>query len=211
MKKLLTAVALLSFGTAYAQSGKSEKPAAPSGAAATPSGGAAAAGGEMTPPKPGPETEALKPFVHNIASTGTIAANSMGNNPEMPTKGKATCHWAVNNFWAMCDIDETTGTGKTAMKWVAHWMFGYDMVAKGYRGVMLDNMGMMMPMKGTLEGTKLTWESMNEMKGGPPGMPTKIRFAMDAADPKNIKFTEEGMVGGKWVTRGTGVHKMSGK
>jgi hypothetical protein len=209
MTKLLTAVALLSFGTAYAQSGKADKPAAaPSGAAAAPSGGTAAP--DMTPPKPGPETEALKPFVHNITSTGTVAAGSMGSNPELPTKGKATCHWTVANFWAMCDIEETTGTGKTAMKWIGHWMFGYDLMAKGYRGVMLDNMGSMVPMKGTLEGTKLTWESMNDMKG-PPGMPTKIRFAMDAADPKNIKFTEDGMVGGKWVTRSTGVHKLSGK
>ncbi|MDB4965090.1 MAG: hypothetical protein JWN44_779 [Myxococcales bacterium] len=211
MTKLLTAVALLSFGTAYAQSGKTDKPAAaPSGAAATPSGASAAAE-PMMPPKPGPETEALKPFAHNIVSTGTVMAGAMGNNPEMATKGKATCHWAVGNLWVMCDIEEVTGTGKTAFKWMGHWMFGYDVMAKGYRGVMLDNMGMMAPMKGTLDGSKLTWESMNEMKGGPPGMPTKMRFAMDATDAKNIKFTEDGWVGGKWVTRGTGVHKVVGK
>ena len=38
----------------------------------------------------------------------------------------------------------TTGTGKTAMKWMGHWVFGYDVTAKGYRGTMSDNMGMMM-------------------------------------------------------------------
>ena len=34
-----------------------------------------------------------------------------------------------------------------------------------------------------------------------------IRFTEDATDPKAIKFTEEGMVGGKWVVRGTAVRK----
>src|SRR5215813_2561463 len=97
MNKLLAAVALLSFGTAYAQgsgtaakpapSGTAAKPAA-SGAAAkpgtAPSGAAGAPSGEMMmPQKPGPETEALKPFAHNVTSTGTIVAGAMGpNSPE---------------------------------------------------------------------------------------------------------------------------------
>jgi hypothetical protein len=221
MNKLLAAVALLSFGTAYAQgSGTAAKPAAPAKTATpakpatAPSGAAAgttppASGEMMMPQKPGPETEALKPFVHNVSSTGTIVAGAMGpNSPETPTKGKATCKWIDANWWAACDIEDTAGTGKSAMKWIGHWVFGYDMAAKGYRGFMVDNMGMSMPFKGTLEGSKLTWESAQEMKM--PGMPSKIRITMDAAEPKAIKFTEEGFMNGKWAVRGTATHKMAG-
>ena len=92
------------------------------------------------------------------------------------------------------------------MKWMGHWVFGYDTATKSYRGVMVDNMGMMMPMKGTLEGSKMTWESTGEMKV--PNMPSKMRFTMDAADPKNIKFTEEGEMNGKWAVHSTATHKM---
>src|SRR5262245_22331061 len=178
MNKLLIAVVALSFGTAYAQkpeTTKTEKPAgAPpaAGAAPTkaekPAPGAPPAGApaaEMAPPKPGPETEALKPFVKNVTSTGTVAAGAMGpNSPEMTTKGKGTCKWVLNNLWGSCDFEETTGTGKTAMKWSGHWVFGWDFMAKGYRGVMTSTMGNQMRMKGTLEGAKLTWETMDEVK-----------------------------------------------
>jgi hypothetical protein len=224
MNKLLAAVVLLGFATAHAQT-KTEKPATPptgaaakpatppSGAAGAPAAGAPAAGAppaEMAPPKPGPETEALKPFAKSVQSTGTIVAGAMGpNSPETPTKGKSTCKWTMNNLWVMCEIDETSGTGKTAMKWMGHWVFGYDFGQKGYRAFMTDNWGTMTPFKGTLEGTKLTWESIGEMKG-PPGMPTKMRVTLDATDPKAIKFTEEGFLNGKWMVRGTATHKVAG-
>ena len=61
---------------------------------------------------PGPDQDALKPFVHNGAYTGTRV---MPDGKEAPTKGKQTCKWLPGNMWAMCDIDMTTGTGKTAM------------------------------------------------------------------------------------------------
>jgi hypothetical protein len=207
MNKLVIALSICTFGvTAYAQSGKSAKPAT----ATPPSGATAAAGAapeKMEMPKPGPEQDALKPFVHNMTSTGTTVAGAMGpNSPEMKTKGKAMCKWIDGNLWAACDIEESAGTGKTAMKWMGHWVFGYDALAKGYRGVMVDNMGMMMPMKGTLDGAKMTWESATEMKV--PNMPSKMRFTEDATDPKNIKFTEEGEMNGKWMERSTAVHKV---
>src|SRR5262245_47697531 len=100
MNKLLSAAVVLSFGIAHAQT-KTEKPATPpptktekpatppSGAAALPAAAAPAGGApaEMTPPKPGPESEALKPFAHNVQATGTIPAGAMGPNaPETSTK-----------------------------------------------------------------------------------------------------------------------------
>ncbi|HEX9101314.1 MAG TPA: hypothetical protein VF997_03885, partial [Polyangia bacterium] len=129
---------------------------------------------------------------------------------EMPEKGKQTCKWLPGNMWASCDIDMTAGTGKTAMKWMGHLVMGYDTMAKAYRAVMTDNMGMMGRMKGTLDGKKMVWESMDEMKGGPPGMPSKERVTDDATDPKVEKMTFEGWMGGKWVPMGSGEFKNAG-
>jgi hypothetical protein len=212
MNKLTFVAVLLSFSVAHAQgTAADKKPAgekAPAADKAAPGGDPMAA--MMAMSKPGPDQEALKPFVHNITSTGNVVAGGMGpGSPEMPTKGKATCKWINNNMWAACDIDETMGTGAKAMKWSGHWVFGWDNLAKAYRGMMTDNFGMMERMKGSLDGTKMTWESMDEMKV--PNMPSKSRITMDAADPKNIKFTEEVFMGGKWVVHGTATHKMSGK
>ncbi len=205
MNKLIIAVAIGTFGLAYAQTktDKAEKPATPpsGGTAAAPAGGAP----EMAPPKPGAEQEALKPFAKNMTSTGTRATP---DGKEMPTKGKQTCKWIDGNMWVACDIEETAGTGKTAMKWMGHMVFGYDTMAKGYRAVMTDNFGMMGRMKGTMEGSKMVWESMDEVKM--PGMPSKERVTEDATDPKAVKLTFEGMMNGKWVPTGSATLKSAG-
>lgn len=208
MNKLAFAALLFSFSVAHAQ-GADKKPAAAADSKAAPAGDDPMAK-MMAMSKPGPDQEALKPFVHNIVSTGSMVAGSMGpGSPEMPTKGKASCKWIAANMWASCDIDETMGAGAKAMAWHGHWVFGYDNMSKGYRGVMSDNFGMMERMKGTLDGSKLIWESMDEMKI--PNMPSKTRITEDATDPKNIKFTEEVMMGGKWMVHGTATHKVTGK
>ena len=205
MKKLLIAISLCSFGVAYAQSGKTDKPTTPP--PGKPSGGSAApAGGmEMTPPKPGPEQEALKPFVRNGSYTGTRMSP---DGKEMPEKGRQSCKWLPGGMWASCDIEMTTGTGKTAMKWMGHLVMGYDTMAKGYRAVMTDNFGMMGRMKGDLDGKKMTWESMDEMKM--PGMPQKERVTDDATDAKVEKMTFEGEMNGKWMPMGSGEFKRGG-
>ena len=206
MNKLTMIVSLCTASLAFAQapSGKSAAPA-PSGKTAAPSGASAAP--EMTPPKPGPDQDALKPFVRSGSYTGTRVGP---DGKDMPTKGKQTCKWLPGNMWASCDIEMTEGSGKTAMKWMGHLVMGYDTMAKGYRAVMTDNMGMMGRMKGTLEGSKMVWESMDEMKGAPPGMPTKERVTDDASDPKAEKMTFEGWMGGKWVQTGAGTFKGHG-
>src|SRR4051794_374968 len=116
MNKLLLAVSLFTFGLAHAQSGKTDKPATPPSGktdkAATPPSGAAATAGApptMEMPKPGPEQDALKPFIHSGPYTGT---HVMPDGKEMPSKGKQTCKWLPGNMWAACDIEMTTGTGK---------------------------------------------------------------------------------------------------
>jgi hypothetical protein len=212
MNKLTIALLVCCTTVAARAQAPAAKPAAAPAAgdktAAAPAGADAMAAA-MAMTKPGPNQDALKPYVHNVTSTGTMVAGAMGpGSPETPTKGKATCKWTTGNMWAVCDIEDTTGTGKQAMKWMGHWVFGWDNVAKAYRGVMVDNFGMAMRMKGTLDGTKMTWESMDELKV--PGMPSKMRITEDAADAKNIKFTEEAFADGKWALHATATHKMAG-
>jgi hypothetical protein len=207
MKKLAAAALALSFAVA-AQAQKPET--APKADKSKTEAAPPASGEAMTPPKPGPETLALKPFAQSSTMTGTLAAGAWGKNPELPAKATSKCKWTAGNMWVACDIDETIGAGKTAMKWSGHWMFGWDLAAKAYVGVMASSMGEHEAMKGTLEGSKLTWESMHEMKA-PPHMPSKLRITEDATDPKAIKFTEEALVDGKWVTMENAVEKPTSK
>ena len=204
MNKLLIAVSICTAGIAFAQapSGKTAAPA-PSGKAATPSGASAAP--EMTPPKPGPEQAAIKPLV--ASSTGT-GEHLMPDGKAMPSKAKSTCKWLPGNMWAACDIEETVGTGKTAMKWMGHMVFGYDTAAKAYRAYMMDSWGMSDRMKGTLEGTKMVWESTDEVKV--PGMSSKSRVTEDFTEPKTDKLSFEGWMNGKWMPMGSMTMKASG-
>ena len=207
MKKtlLVSGLAFGLVGVVHAQgTDKAKAPAADKAKAGSAMGAAgqpaAAAEAMPAPPKPGPETEALKPFAKNMTWTGKAPAGSMGpGSPEMPTKGSARCKWTINNLWAMCDIESTMGTGKEAMKWSAHEVFGWDFMAKEYHASMVDSFGALVEMTGKLEGQKLTWETPKEVMM--MGKPTKLRVTMDATDPKAIKFTSEHTAaGGKWMT-----------
>ena len=113
---------------------------------------------QMAPPKPGAEQKALAPFFGgNMTWAGTMHAGAMGpSSPEMPTKGKQTCHVGLDGFWYMCEASSTTGSGKQAMKWSGHFLIGYDAGAKSYRATGVDNMGFMVTMKGELNGKKFT-------------------------------------------------------
>jgi hypothetical protein len=227
---IATAFAFALAGTAWAQSADKKPPAggaakpatgAPAtGGAATgapaagaPAAGAAAGGpaaGEMPQPaKPGPETEALKPFMKNMTWTGKVPAGAWGNNPEMPTKGKSTCKWVVNNLFALCEMEDTTGTGKQAMTWKGITVQGWDVNAKGYRATMADSFGTTTEMKGTLENNKLVWESMAEMMM--MGQKSKVRVTFDNSDPKAMKMTGEHTVKGKWVVDEENTIKVSAK
>jgi hypothetical protein len=206
---LVAGLALATSGVALAE-GTDKKPSAsaPAAGAAAPTAGAAPAGEMPPPPKPGPETEALKPFARNMTWTGKVPANAYGNNPEMPSKGKITCKWEVNNLVAACDIESTAGTGKQAMTWKAHMLQGWDFKAKGYRQAMYDSAGTFTNLKGTLEGNKLVWESDEVTL---MGQKSKVRISFDNTDPKAVKMVGEHIVNGKWIVDEEDTMKASGK
>jgi hypothetical protein len=173
---------------------KAEKAPAAKTEAAPPAGG-----GPVAPPKPGAEMKALAPIASNYTWAGTIKAGAMGpGTPEVKSKGKQHCKWIMNGLWAECDIEDTAGEGKAAMKWMGHMDFGWDVENKGYRMVGVDNMGTAYLLNGKAEGPKFVFESAADTLF--MGQPIKYRFTFDTTDPKAIKFTDErSMKGGPWM------------
>ena len=143
---------------------------------------------QMAPPKPGAEQKALAPFFGgNMTWAGTMHAGAMGpNSPEMPTKGKQTCHVGLDGFWYMCEASSTTGSGKQAMKWSGHFLIGYDAGAKSYRATGVDNMGFMVTMKGELNGKKFTLVSEAPMTMMGTTFLDRVTW-----DLETMKFTDE--------------------
>lgn len=201
-----------------AGAGAQEKKAPPaSGAAARPSGAAAKpeagapSGEEMKPPKPGPETMALKPLATTLQLSGDVPAGAMGpGSAAMTTKGSHSCRWSTDKLWLNCEIKDTMGTGKQAMTWNGHMMVGWDFSAKMYRAVITDNMGTAMMLQGKMEASKLPLESVGDYEM--MGHPMKMRFTMDMSDPKAIKYSDERELGksGKWTTFEEGTLKAGG-
>ena len=192
---VVTGVSLLAVSSltlAQTKDGRSAPPPAAAPAGGPPAGGAPPP--EPGPAKPGPETLALKPLAGTRVMTGTVKANAMGpGSPEMPSKGKHTCKWFMNNLWLQCDIEDAMGAGGKTMKWIGHVILGWDFEARAYRATLVDNMGNLSMMSGKLEGTKLALEtvSANTMMG----QPVKERITFDWADAKAWKFTDERQLG----------------
>lgn len=151
--------------------------------------------GMPMPQKPGAETRALLPIAVDGKIKGKMPANAMAEGtPEMETSGKIDCEWTVDNLWLACEIKETMGTGKDAMKWSGQFMLGYDFMAKEYRATMVDNMGAASMMTGKLEGNKLILTSMFETMMD--GKKCKGRFTYDWTNPKAIKLISENSTDG---------------
>ncbi len=151
-------------------------------------------------PKPTAETKALAFLNGTLTLKGMTKEGAMApGSPALATKGKHACKWTADKFWLDCDVEDTQGTGKTAMTWKGHMMTGWDMGAKTYRTVGVDNMGGSFVMNGKLDGNKLTLETINDINT-PDGKPMKIRITFDNTDTKNIKFTDERSVAGAPMT-----------
>jgi hypothetical protein len=150
---------------------------------------------------PQPTAETLK-LAQYFAGKGTwvgkMAAGAMGpGSPELPTKGKYECRAITDKFWYACDVESTAGTGKTAFTWKGHMIVGWDQNAKGYRLLLVDSIGMMVPMTGEFADTKFIATSKEALVM--MGQPVKARFTWDFSDPKAPKLLNEHQVAsGPW-------------
>jgi len=211
MMKRILAVAMVVSLSAWAQAAKpaEAKPAETKAAekaekkavekAEKKDAGAAAAAAPMTPPKPSAETMKLgKLFGSKKSMSGKTAAGAMGpGSPEMAVKSTADCRAIAEKFFYACDIDETMGTGKQANTWKSHFVTGWDVNAAAYKAVMVNNMGMMMPMDGVMTDT--TYQVTSTQEQMMMGEKMKVRLTWDWSDPKEAKFTNEHQVaGGAW-------------
>ncbi len=199
MKRILVIAMAVSLN-AWAQGAKppEAKPAEPKAEKAEKKE-ATAAPAVPQAPKPSAETEKLaKLFGSKKSMTGKMAADAMApGTPEMPTKSTADCRAIAEKFFYACDIDVTMGTGKEKGTWKAHFITGWDASAAAYKAYMVDNMGIMMPMDGTMTDT--TYQVTSTQEHLMMGQKTKVRFTWDWSNPKEAKFTNEHQVnGGPW-------------
>lgn len=144
--------------------------------------------------EPGPNTKALSRFFWNGTWTGTVEAGGMGpGSPEMESRGRATCTWILDNLWLSCHFEQDQYVkGRKVLTWQAQWIIGWDMVAKEYRAVGVDNNGVAFIFHGELEGDQLLMESPGEG-------PVKLRFTWDIHDSKAVTWKNEMSIeGGPW-------------
>jgi hypothetical protein len=160
--------------------------------------------------KPGPETSLIKKFTKNASWEGHLPAGALGMNaPAMATRGSVKCHWAVNDLWLVCEIEDQMGEGPTARVWKAVWVSGWDFGHKEYRGSIFDSFGNASMMRGKLDGEKLIFESMDDVIMF--GHATRLRFTFDAgASDKGVKFIAEHKVGGEFVIDEQEIHVPTG-
>jgi hypothetical protein len=157
-------------------------------------------------PKPGAESKALAPFFGKGGTwTGKVSAGAyMPGSPEMTSKGKAVCHEAMGGFCYMCDVEETTGSGKQAMTWKGHMVVGYDMNAKAYHSFTADNMGALNEMDGTLDGNKFVLTTKAPITV--MGQTMDDRLSWEHNSDGTVTFTDEHRPqGGDWALAETSV------
>lgn len=128
--------------------------------------------------------------------SGIMTAGAMGpNTPELLTSGKLDGRAIADNFWYACDMDVKAGEGDTAFIWKGHLVIGWDKSAKGYKGILVDNLGILLVMEGQMSDTKFV---LTSIEGGIlNGRRVKARFTWDFSDWKSIQFINEHQIEGQ--------------
>ncbi|HZD43127.1 MAG TPA: DUF1579 family protein [Methanomicrobiales archaeon] len=136
--------------------------------------------------EPSPETRALARFHGDATWTGTVKAGGMGaGSPEMEAKGRSTCEWIISGLWLSCLFTQDQFVeGKKVLTWQAHWVAGWDPLAREYRAVGVDSNGASFMFHGRIEGDTLVMESMGDS-------PVKLRFTWNAGDPNAVLWKNE--------------------
>lgn len=146
-------------------------------------------------PKPitsGPEMEALARFHVDVTWEGTISEGGMGpGTPAMTAVGRGTHEQIQGGRWIVdtYEQDQSLPDGTLVFKWELHWVAGWDPAAAEYRATVADCYGHAEVMRGTIEGDRLTFESI----GDPP---VKLRLVWDFTDPDHLTWRNEMSLGG---------------
>jgi hypothetical protein len=158
--------------------------------------------------KPGPEMAAIhKLFGHGATWEGKVPAGALGpDSPATTSRGRAICGPIVEGFWCRCEVVDTMGSGKETKTWRGHMIVGYDLAAKAYRGLVVDNLGGLTMYNTRMEGGTLTLETPEPVPF--MGVMQKDRLTFVAGpDGMMASFKDEHKVGdGGWTAFETVEH-----
>ena len=155
--------------------------------------------GAVQVPRPvsaGPEMEALSRFYRDVTWTGVIREGGMGpGTPVMTGVGRGTVRSIQDGRWIVldCEQDQYLEDGTLVLRWQLHWVSGWSPDRGEYRAVMTDNYGNAEIYRGSIDGDRLVFESLD-------GAPTRLRFTWDVTDAGTISWRNEMAVSvGSWV------------
>ena len=150
-------------------------------------------------PIPGEEAALLSTiFSGNQQWEGIMPADTMGpGSPELPAQGNVVNMAVADKFWFVSDMEVSYGGPQPVMTWRGHLIIGWDESAQAYKGILADNLGIMVYLKGVVEGQKLVLTA--EKPGIMMGQEVLARFTYDFSNPQSIRFLNEHQInGGPW-------------
>ena len=139
------------------------------------------------PMTPGSEMEALARFHRDMTWAGTIAAGGMGpGTPAMTAIGRGTHERIQGGRWIVgtYEQDQFLLDGTFVLRWELHWVAGWDPANHEYRATVADCYGHAEVLRGTIEGDRLTFESI-----GDPIV--RLRLVWDLGDPTHPTWRNE--------------------
>lgn len=144
------------------------------------------------PITPGVEMQELARFYRDVTWTGTIVEGGMGpGTPEMTGTGSGVHELIQDGRWIVgtYEQDQFLLDGTFVLRWQLHWVVGWDPDSREYRATLADNYGHADVMRGTIDGDRLTFETIGEGA-------VRLRLVWDVTDPDALTWRNEVSVGG---------------
>ncbi len=145
-----------------------------------------------TPITAGPEMEALARFHPDITWTGSIEEGGMGpGTPAMTATGWGRHEPIQDGRWIVgtYEQDQYLLDGTFVLRWLLHWVAGWDPMSNEYRATIADNYGHADVMRGSIDGDRMTFETIGDA-------PIRLRLVWDVGDPDDMVWRNEMSVGG---------------
>ena len=149
---------------------------------------------------PGSEMQALARFFYDCTWTGTVYANMQGpGSPEMQAIGSMRCRPIMDGLWLACDgFQDQYAAGTKLLTWQLHLVVGWDVAARAYRAVLVDNNGTAALLHGTIDGQRLVMTPVEPVPAA--GQLAALRLIWDASDPGAVHWRNEASVNGSpWI------------
>jgi hypothetical protein len=108
----------------------------------------------------------------------------------MEATGGATFTWTDDGLWIRGEfVQDQVADGQLLLTWKAHYLTGWDPMAKAYVAFMADNCGHAGFMRGQIESDRLVLESVADG-------PVAFRITWDLSEPAAPTWVDEMSIGG---------------